>query len=41
MPAYLRICAEKSPLQRYELFINFNRKNISVSMVRSVQNCYM
>lgn len=30
----------KSPLQRYELFINFNKKEY-FSMVRSVQNCYM
>lgn len=41
MPAYLRICAENHLYKDMNCLLIKKKKNISVSMVRSVQNCYM
>lgn len=41
MLAYLRICAENHLYKDMNCLLIKKKKNISVSMVRSVQNCYM
>lgn len=41
MLAYLRLCAENHLYKDMNCLLILIKKNISVSMVRSMQNCYM